>query len=358
MRIKIINAALFDPAASRAGEEGELHIEDARIVERVESPDLVIDARGGPVLPGGIELSSIVGSPLMVPATAAGDMPPLKETAGGYLRLGYTHVNLRGVPLWAAGAAGFWLARLGLFDRSIQPLLNLSDIDLLIKDEDGLAKGLGHAAYLMGAGGGVGLSVAEPFVRYKKDYLHFRQAGAEECTGYVAGLAEGLGLTICVEHTPELEGLITGGLAGKIHLGGVSKEDALDIASFLDAGGTADILAPRPETGLALEEGLFEPLKMTGAEPFFHGSGQVALAGLPEAGDPGAIEKLLNDAGPEAVDEQGQQAGPIEDQDAPGQQYDHPCHESRHHLVEGVRISERLSEAHVALQESKRRPPL
>jgi hypothetical protein len=301
LRIKVINAALLDPAASLGGEEGELHIENGRIVERVESPDLVIEAGGGPVLPGGIELGSLVGSPLMVPATAADRLPPLKETIRSYLRLGYTHVNVRGVPLWAAGASLFWLARLSLFDRSIQPLLNLSDIDLLIKEEDGLAKGMGHAAYILGAGGGIGLSVAEPFVRYKKDYLSFREAGAEGCTAYVAGLAEGLGLNICVDYTPELKGLVNGELAGKIHLGGVSKEDALDIASFLDAGGTADIVAQRPETGLALETGLFEPLKVGGAEPFLHESGAIALAGISESGDPGAIEKLLKDAGPEAV---------------------------------------------------------
>ncbi len=298
MRIRIENAALFDPARGLSGERGELFIDAGRIVERIAKPDLVIDAQEGPALAGGIELGAALASPLMVHMMAAGHLAPLRDAAGAYTRLGYTHLNVRGVPLWAAGAAHYWLGKLGALDVSVEPLLNLSDLDLLIKEDGGVERGLGHAAFLMSAGLGIGLSVGEPFVRYRKEYLSFRQASVPECLGYVVGLARGLGLRLSVAYFPELAESLTQDIARWIHLAGVSKEAALDLEDFFKAGGTADIEVAGPRSRLGLEAGLFSPLNARRGEPLLPPDGTVALAGLPESGDAKTLSEVLKGADP------------------------------------------------------------
>jgi formylmethanofuran dehydrogenase subunit A len=245
MRRKIAGGRIFDPASGRRGETGDLYLDGERLVPPLEEVDEVLEAHGQAVLAAGVELRAPLwgfGGHLL---HLRGEALPPEQVGELYARLGYTHVHAGGVTVATAAAMHRHLAALRVVDASASLEVNLRDLDLALKDPARLPEVAQTLCLLQARTRTLGLSVAEPFVRYRQDYYAHRTLPGPQALEVLAALAAGLGCRLFLEAflellswpLPEPERFHLGGLSRAL----VGEAEAEAAARLLGEGATGDL---------------------------------------------------------------------------------------------------------------------
>jgi formylmethanofuran dehydrogenase subunit A len=273
MRLKITGGRLFDPASGWQGEARDLYIRDGHLVSRLSRVDRVIDARGGVVCAGGIELRGQVATYGLNFLRASGAVPTLREAGESYAALGYTHVHEPFLTWLTANYVHRQLAALPVVDTSASLVLNLRDLDLWLRSPEDWPRVAETVQFLLAHTRSLNLRVVEPYVRYRQDFYTHRTVGLETALQFLAGLAERCGLPVAVEASPELLRLALPD-PPRFHLAAlgpalVADELTAAAVALLEQGATGDLglMAPGGQEHPALlpvrlDLGWFRPLDL------------------------------------------------------------------------------------------------
>jgi formylmethanofuran dehydrogenase subunit A len=135
--IRIKGGAIWDPAHNRRGAQGDLCVQDGRVVASLPPAAPVFDASGLLVLPGGVDLHShVAGSALrlarlLCPEAAGGPcLPGTEDTGRRYAAMGYTTVFEAAVAPIGARAAHHELDALPIVDKGLFVLAGNNSIAL------------------------------------------------------------------------------------------------------------------------------------------------------------------------------------------------------------------------------------
>lgn len=266
---------MFDPGCQWHGKVRNLYIRDGRMVPRLSRVDRVIEARGGVVCAGGIDLRGQVATYGLNFLRAGGAVPTLTQLGEAYAALGYTHVHEPFLTWYTANYVHRQLAALPVVDTSASLALNLRDLDLWLGAPEDRPQVEATVQYLLAHTRCLNFRVMEPYVRYREAYYAHRMIGPEIILEFLAGLSRRCGLPVAVEASPELLGrsLPEPGLFHLAALGPALAEDGLAARAqaLLAAGATGDLgLMPpggarRDTPRVRIDLGWFQPLDLAPA---------------------------------------------------------------------------------------------
>jgi len=273
MRLKIAGGRVFDPAQDWRGEIRDLYVDGDRLVPRFSKADTVIEARGQAVVPGGIDLRGQVATFGLNFLRLWGLVPNHTELGEMYALQGYTHVHEPFLTLATAGYVHRELAALPLVDVSASLVINLRDLDLVLKDKDRLAELAETLRFFQEKSRTLNFRVMEPWVRHRQEFYSYRTLPLAEALEVLARLAGELKTTLMVEASPELlESALPEPQA--FHLSGVgpalSADELVDKAlAHLELGTTADLgfiwpqeISGRNGVPAHMDLGLSQPLRL------------------------------------------------------------------------------------------------
>ena len=115
----------------------DIFIADGKLVEEASpKPEVVIDARGKAVVPGGIDVHSHVATYGLNLTRYTFGFPTLGQIGDIYARMGYTHVNESLMTLNTASYVHHELSGIPIVDTSAFLVLTLHDIEKGIREGD------------------------------------------------------------------------------------------------------------------------------------------------------------------------------------------------------------------------------
>lgn len=263
MKIRITGGRLYDPSQGLDGAQQDLFIQRDRIVPHLEKPDLVIEARGRIVAPGGIDLRGQVATYGLNFLRLWQRFPSFQELGRLYAAAGYTHLHEPFLTLYTAGYVHRQLAAIPLVDTSASLVLNLRDLDSSLKSLDQLDEVGQTLKSLQEKTRSLNLRLLEPFVRYRQSFYSHRAMDPAKTLEALTGLALECDLRFDLEACPEVLELPfpEPRLFHLAALGrAVTDEHMLELAlARLADGVTADLGFASPE-GAGMAEG--KPVKI------------------------------------------------------------------------------------------------
>jgi formylmethanofuran dehydrogenase subunit A len=184
--LKIINGLVYDPANGVHGESRTIAVKDGRIVSEAELRDAArtIDAQGGIVFPGGVDIHSHIAGPKVnsgrkmrpedhrraepVRRTAftrsgvMGSNPSTFATGYTYARLGYTTAFDAAVPPLGARHAHEELHDTPVIDKGFYVLMGNNEFILRCLKAGEAGKLRDFSAWLLGAAKGYAIKLVNP----------------------------------------------------------------------------------------------------------------------------------------------------------------------------------------------------
>jgi len=273
MRVKIAGGRVFDPAQDWRGEIRDIYVDGDRLVSRLPHVDTVIEARGQAVVPGGIDLRGQVAT-FGLNFLRLWKMVPHHAKLGEiYALQGYTQVHEPFLTLTTAGYVHRELAALPVVDVSASLVVNLRDLDLVLKDSERLAELAETLRFFQEKTRTLNFRVMEPWVRHRQEFYRYRTLPLPDTLEILTRLAEELKTTLMVEASPELlESALPEPQAFHLSALGpaLSTDEMMDAAlAHLERGTTADLgfIWPREMPGgngvsVHVDLGLSRPLAL------------------------------------------------------------------------------------------------
>lgn len=204
MRLKIAGGRVFDPAQGWTGETRDLYVEGDRLVSRLPKVDVVIEARNQAVVPGGIDLRGQVATFGLNFLRLWGLVPKHGKLGEMYALQGYTHVHEPFLTLATAGYVHRELAALPVVDVSASLVVNLRNLDLVLKDEERLAEVAETLGFFQEKSRTLNFRIIEPWVKHRQEFYSYRTLPLAKTLEILARLAGELKTTLMVEASPEL----------------------------------------------------------------------------------------------------------------------------------------------------------
>ncbi len=182
MRIQIKNGTVYDPGHGIDGEVMDLFVADGKLVPETE-PELVIDAKGKTVMPGGIDVHSHIATYGLNLARFSFGLPTLNQIGEIYARMGYTHVNEPLMTLNTASYVHHELAGIPIIDTSALLVLTLYDIERWIRAGDtGMMNRL--VLQLLGITRALNAMLYDVGIRYTKRGFFYRDISTHRCLDF------------------------------------------------------------------------------------------------------------------------------------------------------------------------------
>ena len=256
--IVIRGGTLFDPSSGWDGVEHDLFIADGRVVDRLENPAQVIDARGLAVTPGAIDMRGAAAGYGQNYLRLWGALPAPRDLAASYARLGYTHIHEPCLTVPTANYVHQELAAIPILDTSASLTLNLRDFDTWLRDP-GQFPDVGAAwSYLLEHSRALTFRLVEPFVKYRQDFYVHRTLSSATIVQMLSLLLELSGSPVMVEATPEV---LAAGLPAHpgLHLGALGP--ALLTRELFE------MARQHLENGLSADMGLLPAVQPPGLSP-------------------------------------------------------------------------------------------
>jgi formylmethanofuran dehydrogenase subunit A len=245
MRLKIAGGRVFDPAQGWEGETRDLYIDGDRLVSRLSKVDTVIEARDLAVVPGGIDLRGQVATFGLNFLRLWGLVPNHAKLGEIYALQGYTHVHEPFLTLATAGYVHRELFALPVVDVSASLVVNLRDLDLVLKDEERLAELAETLRFFQEMARTLNFRILEPWVRHRQDFYSYRTLSPAKTLELLTRLAGELKTTLMVEASPEvLENTLPEPRAFHLSALGpaLGTDELVDAAlAHLERGTTADL---------------------------------------------------------------------------------------------------------------------
>ncbi|MFW6112710.1 MAG: amidohydrolase family protein [Thermodesulfobacteriota bacterium] len=204
MRLKIVGGRVFDPAQGWRGETRDLYVDGDRLVSRLSHVDTVIEARGRAVVPGGLDLRGQVATFGLNFLRLWGLVPHHGRLGELYALQGYTHVHEPFLTLATAGYVHRELAALPVVDVSASLVVNLRDLDLVLKDTERLAELAETLRFFQEKSRTLNFRIMEPWVRHRQEFYNYRTLPLAETLEVLTRLAGELDTTLMLEASPEV----------------------------------------------------------------------------------------------------------------------------------------------------------
>ena len=182
--IQIRNGTVYDPKNGIDGEEMDIFIADGKLVEEASpKPEVVIDARGKAVVPGGIDVHSHVATYGLNLTRFTFGFPTLGQIGDIYARMGYTHVNEPLMTLNTASYVHHELSGIPIVDTSAFLVLTLHDIEKGLRegDREGVKRLILH---LLGITKALNAKLYDVEVRYEKRGFFYRDIPIHRCLNF------------------------------------------------------------------------------------------------------------------------------------------------------------------------------
>ncbi|MEJ2069097.1 MAG: amidohydrolase family protein [Syntrophobacterales bacterium] len=273
MRLKIAGGRVFDPAQGWRGEVRDLFVDGDRLVSRLPKVDLGIDAQGQAVVAGGVDLRAQVATFGVNFLRLWGAVPHHGKLGEIYATLGFTHVHEPFLTLATAAYVHRELAALPVVDVSASFVVNLRDVDLVLRDKERLAELAETLQFFQEKTRALNFRIVEPWVRHRQEFYEHRTLPLEETLEILARLAGELETTLMLEASPEV---LRAGLPEPraFHLSGLGPaldtDESVDVAlAHLERGTTGDLgfIWPREIPGgdgvpVNMDLGLWRPLSL------------------------------------------------------------------------------------------------
>jgi formylmethanofuran dehydrogenase subunit A len=202
--IVIRGGTLFDPGSGWDGVERDLFIADGLVVDRLENPAQVIDARGLAVTPGAIDMRGAVAGYGQNYLRLWGALPAPRDLAASYACLGYTHIHEPCLTVPTANYVHQELAAIPILDTSASLTLNLRDFDNRLRDPAQFPEVVAAWSYLLEHSRALTFRLVEPFVKYRQDFYVHRTLSSSAIVATLDQLLELSGSRIQIEATPEV----------------------------------------------------------------------------------------------------------------------------------------------------------
>jgi formylmethanofuran dehydrogenase subunit A len=202
--ILIRGGTLYDPGSGWDGVERDLFIAAGRVVDRLEDPTQVIDARGLAVTAGAIDLRSAVAGYGQNYLRLWGALPAPRDLAASYARLGYTHIHEPGLTVPTTNYVHQELAAIPILDTSASLTLNLRDFDTWLRDPAQLPEVGAAWSYLLEHSRALAFRIVEPFVKYRQEFYLHRTLSSSAIVAALDHLLESSGSRIHLEASPEV----------------------------------------------------------------------------------------------------------------------------------------------------------
>lgn len=243
-KILIQAAAAYDPSQGWKGDLRDLYVAGGRLCEPFRDPDRTIDAKGRPVLAGGIEPHGLFSCPGLLFLGGCRTQKGQRETAEAYARMGYVHVHQPLATLVTVGLVRHCLNRLLYVDASYSVVLDLRDVGGLVRAGRGLEIAR-LARGLLRLSGGIGIFLASPNLKHRQRHYIQKNLTAKKVLAALSDLGDEAFYPIRILGAP---GLLRERMErpGLFHVCGLGRE--LDAPGgleacfdFLDRGGSGDL---------------------------------------------------------------------------------------------------------------------
>ena len=204
MRLKIAGGRVFDPAQGWQGEVRDLYVDGDRLVSRLPRADLVIDAQGQAVVAGGVDLRAQVATFGVNFLRLWGTVPHHDKLGEIYATLGFTHVHEPFLTPTTAAYVQRELAALPVVDVSASFVVNLRDVDLVLRDQERLPELAETLRFFQEKTRTLNFRIVEPWVRHRQEFYEHRTLPLEETLEILTRLAAELETTLILEASPEV----------------------------------------------------------------------------------------------------------------------------------------------------------
>ncbi len=183
-RIQIKNGTVYDPRNGINGEKLDIFIADGKIVEETKpKPEVVIDARGKTVMPGGIDLHSHIATYGLNLARFTFRFPTLAQIGETYAMMGYTHVNEPLMTLNTASYVHHELSGIPLIDTSASLVLPVYEMEKGIRE--GHVEGVNRLIIaLLGITRAINARIYDLGIRYAKKGFFYRDVSPRRCLDF------------------------------------------------------------------------------------------------------------------------------------------------------------------------------
>ncbi len=254
-RILIKDGSVFDPAQGWRGERRDLYLSGGRVGEPFQDPEVVIEAKGKAVLAGGVDPHCHLVHPGQALTRMFGALGAPEEIGRAYAEAGYVHVHHPFVTLVTAALERRSLGLIPWVDKSYGVVLDLRDMGKAVRGND-RPQFAAEARALLHLTGALCLFVPVPWLRHRQRHYIQKNISTKKVLEFLSGIEdEGL-VPVALWWRP---GLLDNEIPrpGKFHVSGLAwgrdPEAMLERAArFLDAGGSADVVAMCEEDPLGI----------------------------------------------------------------------------------------------------------
>ncbi len=223
----------------------DIFIADGKLVPETE-PELVIDARGKTVMPGGIDVHSHVATYGLSLARFTFGFPGLSQIGEIYARMGYTHINEPLMTLNTASYVHHELSGIPIVDTSAFLVLNLYDLEKWIRAGDTEVMNR-LILQLLGITRSLNAQLYDAGIRYTKRGFFYRDISAHRCLDFLHKISPlradmpGLQLRVYPELLDEPIDILTDFWLLQLS-SGIDNEERYERAlKVLEHGGNADL---------------------------------------------------------------------------------------------------------------------
>jgi formylmethanofuran dehydrogenase subunit A len=160
------------------------------------------------VVAGGVDLRAQVATFGLNFLRLWGVVPPHRKLGEIYATLGYTHIHEPFLTPATAAYVHRELAALPVVDVSASFVVNLRDVDLVIRDTERMAELAETLRFFQEKTRALNFRVMEPWVRHRQEFYEHRTLPLEETLEILARLAGELETTLMLEASPEVLGAV------------------------------------------------------------------------------------------------------------------------------------------------------
>lgn len=253
-RMIIKNGSVFDPAQGWRREERDLYLSGGRVSDPFQDPEVVIEAGGRAVLAGGVDPHCHLAHPGQALTRIFG-AGASEDIGRAYAAAGYVHVHHPFVTLVTAASERRGLGLIPWVDKSYGVVLDLRDMGKAIRGNDH-PQFAAEARALLHLTGALCLFVPFPWLRHRQRHYIQKNISPKKVLEFLSQIEDEELRPVALWWRP---GLLDNEIPrpGNFHLAGLAWDNApggiLDrVRGFLDAGGSADLVAMCEEDALRI----------------------------------------------------------------------------------------------------------